>query len=64
MDKRTLRARIAQLRAADMNALDIYTGLSAKSSDSQARDILLSIAGDEKRHVDICDKIIALIDSV
>jgi len=62
MDKTTLMARLRQLLAIDKNAFDIYTELSELSKEQNQREIFLNIADDEKRHVILSEKMLALLE--
>jgi len=49
---RELEARIRQLHALDLNAVDICTALVPLAPDRETRTLLENIARDEARHVD------------
>ena len=58
---RTLEARIRQLRAADRNALDVYTTLVELCSDQTMREKLSAIAKDEERHILLEEEMLELL---
>jgi rubrerythrin len=62
MDRTTLTARLRQILAVDINALAIYTELSKLATDDTQREILSSIAADEKRHVALGKEMLSLLE--
>jgi len=62
MDRKTLTARLRQLQAVDMNALAIYTELSESAKNDSQREVFSGIAADERRHVDLGKRMLALLE--
>ena len=62
MDRKILIARLRQLQAIDLNALAIYTELSALAPDAGQRNLFLDIAKDEKRHVALGQRMLLLLE--
>jgi len=62
MDRKILIARLRQLQAIDLNALAIYTELSASAPDASQRNLFLDIAKDEKRHVALGQRMLLLLE--
>jgi rubrerythrin len=62
MDRKILIARLRQLQAVDLNALDIYTELSELAGDKNQCNAFLVIAKDEKRHVALDKQMLSLLE--
>lgn len=63
MDKKTIEARIRQIAAVDRNAMDIYLELAHNVSDSEIQKQLLFLSEDEKRHIQMLNAALSLLES-
>jgi rubrerythrin len=62
-DKSVLEARIRQLLAIDKNAVDIYTELADLFADELIKTTMRKMAGEERGHVKLGQKILSLLGS-
>jgi rubrerythrin len=63
VDKKTIEARIRQIAAVDRNAMDIYLELAHNVSDSEIQKQLLFLSEDEKRHIQMLNAALSLLES-
>ena len=61
LDKAELEARMRQLLALDINALDIYGDLAQNHPDEDARLKLQKLVADEQRHVALSMELLSLL---
>ncbi|MFA5272493.1 MAG: hypothetical protein WC412_09195 [Candidatus Omnitrophota bacterium] len=62
MDRKTFVARLRQIHVTDMNAFAIYTDLAKLTRDPAQRKIFSAIAKDEKKHVELCKRMISILE--